>query len=312
MKIWYMRDNHTFRPLPLNVEAAIDTLRNEFDQGNTYGMLCSKEPALCEVVHAKDSWTTFEVEARKWLTSAAALFANTKPKPAYQFPTHLRKMWSGTEVQRWIDENIPKPVTREASEQQENAEDSVEEDVMNLETTSELRKALQQQCVDWNSYVRASDDHWVELTHKQATELLATALDLRVEIESATCTWCAGTGKFADHQCRFCNGAGTGSVFKEPKPDAPREAFLSLAQRCGATLTGKPDGSESITVVFTLDAWRAFDTACRPLEATGEPWNGHHFKEYPGGIWRCADEDCGYELQVSSEGKPGAKKGTNI
>jgi hypothetical protein len=41
----------------------------------------------------------------------------------------------------------------------------------------------------------------------------------------------------------------------------PRAALLELAMQCGAVLTGKPDGSEAITVVFAIPAWRAFDAA---------------------------------------------------
>ena len=41
----------------------------------------------------------------------------------------------------------------------------------------------------------------------------------------------------------------------------PRAELLALAEQCGAMLTGKPDGSESITVVFTIEAWRTFDAA---------------------------------------------------
>lgn len=40
-----------------------------------------------------------------------------------------------------------------------------------------------------------------------------------------------------------------------------RVEFLDLAVSCGAVLTGKPDGSEPITVVFTPEAWREFDKA---------------------------------------------------
>lgn len=40
-----------------------------------------------------------------------------------------------------------------------------------------------------------------------------------------------------------------------------RAELLALAESCGACLTGKPDGSEAITVVFTITAWRAFDRA---------------------------------------------------
>ena len=39
----------------------------------------------------------------------------------------------------------------------------------------------------------------------------------------------------------------------------PRPEFLALAESCGAVITGKPDGSEPITIVFTIDAWRKFD-----------------------------------------------------
>lgn len=39
----------------------------------------------------------------------------------------------------------------------------------------------------------------------------------------------------------------------------PRPEFLALAERCGARLTGKPDGSEPIEIVFTIEAWRKFD-----------------------------------------------------
>lgn len=40
-----------------------------------------------------------------------------------------------------------------------------------------------------------------------------------------------------------------------------RKELLDTAIACGAVLTGKPDGSESITVLFSIDAWRAFDVA---------------------------------------------------
>lgn len=33
---------------------------------------------------------------------------------------------------------------------------------------------------------------------------------------------------------------------------------LNLAEKCGAVLTGKPDGSEPITIVFSLPAWQEF------------------------------------------------------
>lgn len=41
----------------------------------------------------------------------------------------------------------------------------------------------------------------------------------------------------------------------------PREELLTQATDCGAVITGKPDGSEAVTVVFSTPAWRAFDVA---------------------------------------------------
>ena len=35
--------------------------------------------------------------------------------------------------------------------------------------------------------------------------------------------------------------------------------LLALAEASGAMITGKPDGSEGVAVVFTIDAWRKFD-----------------------------------------------------
>jgi hypothetical protein len=46
------------------------------------------------------------------------------------------------------------------------------------------------------------------------------------------------------------------------KPSKERR-LLDLAEKCGAVLTGKPDGSEAVTVVFTVAAWRAFAAAIR-------------------------------------------------
>lgn len=57
----------------------------------------------------------------------------------------------------------------------------------------------------------------------------------------------------------------------------PRAELLKLAERCGAVLKGKPDGSEAITVVFTIKAWRDFDAAlvskdkCQYAEDVGMP-----------------------------------------
>ena len=59
------------------------------------------------------------------------------------------------------------------------------------------------------------------------------------------------------------------SMFLEehaPKPAASilaaeRDAeFLNLAEQCGARITGKPNGSEPIEIVFSIEAWRRFAT----------------------------------------------------
>ena len=75
--VWisYMRDNHTFRALPLDVEAALAVMREERDAGNTYGMLCgSPEGVVPGPVHARSDldWPAFEDAARPWLETAVA------------------------------------------------------------------------------------------------------------------------------------------------------------------------------------------------------------------------------------------------
>lgn len=73
---WYMRDNHTFRALPLDVDEALAVMRSERDDGNTCGMLCgSPHGVVPEPVHARTAaeWQTFEDAARPWLETAVAL-----------------------------------------------------------------------------------------------------------------------------------------------------------------------------------------------------------------------------------------------
>lgn len=70
VRAWYMRDNHTFRALPLDVEAALAAMREERDAGHTYGMLCGRPSAVVpDHVHARDAarWPQFEAAARPWL-----------------------------------------------------------------------------------------------------------------------------------------------------------------------------------------------------------------------------------------------------
>lgn len=63
-------------------------------------------------------------------------------------------------------------------------------------------------------------------------------------------------------------GALPSFVSEAKEPTKPRPELLALAEKCGARLTGKPDGSESVTVVFTVDAWRAFDAVLGPIVKT--------------------------------------------
>lgn len=75
VRCWYMRDNHTFRPLPLDVDAAMQVMREERDDGQTYGMLCGRPLGVVpEPVHVStaEKWGDFEAKARPWLESAVA------------------------------------------------------------------------------------------------------------------------------------------------------------------------------------------------------------------------------------------------
>jgi hypothetical protein len=85
-----MRDNHTFRPLPLDVEAALEIMRAERDAGQTHGMLCGNPSILLKgVVHAPGAakWKDFEQRARAWLE--AAIEVKVPPTPEEEL-TKLR------------------------------------------------------------------------------------------------------------------------------------------------------------------------------------------------------------------------------
>lgn len=71
--VWYMRDNHTFRRMSPNIELSLLALREEFDEGYTCGMLCTKGgPMYGTYVHAhgKSKWEEFAASAREWLPKA--------------------------------------------------------------------------------------------------------------------------------------------------------------------------------------------------------------------------------------------------
>lgn len=102
----------------------------------------------------------------------------------------------------------------------------------------------------------------------------------------------------------------------QPKP---REEFLDMALQCGARLTGKPDGSEPITVVFSIEAWRAFDAARantpqgltaaardvlaeRQRQISAEGWTPEHDDEHdPGELSAAASS---YAIAASDEIHP--------
>jgi len=64
--VYYMRDNHTFRPLSNDVEEALTEIHQEWVNGFTCGMLHSNEPGAPAPVHAKGrgNWPEFRVEAK--------------------------------------------------------------------------------------------------------------------------------------------------------------------------------------------------------------------------------------------------------
>lgn len=82
--LYYMRDDHTFVPLPDNdVETAIALLRGAYlHDGYTHGMLCTKRAGAPPSVHAhgRARWEEFEAAARQWLSAVAAI--PREPVPA--------------------------------------------------------------------------------------------------------------------------------------------------------------------------------------------------------------------------------------
>ena len=66
--IYYMRDNHTFKRLDEDVSKALVEIEQEFNEGYTYGMLCSKREGFLDV-HASGSKKRIEflAECKKTL-----------------------------------------------------------------------------------------------------------------------------------------------------------------------------------------------------------------------------------------------------
>ncbi|PRH19129.1 hypothetical protein [Burkholderia multivorans] len=69
--LYYMRDNHTFKRLTGPVEDMLAQVMAEFDDGYTYGMLCTSLPDLGNVhAYGTADRQRFQNEAREWLFAA--------------------------------------------------------------------------------------------------------------------------------------------------------------------------------------------------------------------------------------------------
>lgn len=72
MKIYYMRDNHAFVHIPLDVSLAESILRQEFSDGWTYGMMCSHSEGMKDLLHASggENAEQFFNDAKDWVSKA--------------------------------------------------------------------------------------------------------------------------------------------------------------------------------------------------------------------------------------------------
>jgi len=81
MKIYYMRDNHTFRPIPLDVDKAERVLREEIESGYVCGSLCARLEGKELILHASGSAGAeqFFAEARAWIEKVLAMDSVSLP-----------------------------------------------------------------------------------------------------------------------------------------------------------------------------------------------------------------------------------------
>ena len=66
LRIFYMRDNHTFKPLSLDVDQALLELLDEWNEGWNHGMLASKHDRAPKELHADGDWESFKLKVRWW------------------------------------------------------------------------------------------------------------------------------------------------------------------------------------------------------------------------------------------------------
>lgn len=76
LRIWYMRDNHTFRELNHDWECIEKSIREEFECGNSYGMMCAtmggKHYSKNEHAGKKSELDDFLARAKSWHTELMA------------------------------------------------------------------------------------------------------------------------------------------------------------------------------------------------------------------------------------------------
>ena len=81
--IWYMRDNHTFKKLSADVSIALIEIEQEFNEGYTYGTLCSKREGFSNV-HASGEKKRLEFFAECKKTLEEWLPSTTPPQRVYE------------------------------------------------------------------------------------------------------------------------------------------------------------------------------------------------------------------------------------
>lgn len=82
IKIYYMRDNHTFLQLSQDVDEAVSEIHDEWYAGYTHGMLCSKSPGTPVPVHGNGlaKWDEFEKAARAYFAVVASNAVMSRPE----------------------------------------------------------------------------------------------------------------------------------------------------------------------------------------------------------------------------------------
>ena len=89
--IWYMRDNHTFKKLSADVSIALIEIEQEFNEGYTYGTLCSKREGFSNV-HASGEKKRLEFFAECKKTLEEWLPSTTPPQ--YKEPEQEPVAWA--------------------------------------------------------------------------------------------------------------------------------------------------------------------------------------------------------------------------